>query len=48
MKPAGGIRTAKQAIQYLVLVKETHGAAWLNNKFFDLAPVHVNDVLCKL
>ena len=36
MKPAGGIRTAKQAIQYLVLVKETLGAAWLNNKFFSI------------
>src|SRR5699024_697923 len=29
MKPAGGIRKAKQAIQYLVLVNETLGADWL-------------------
>jgi len=29
MKPAGGIRTAKQAIAYLVMVKETLGDAWL-------------------
>jgi deoxyribose-phosphate aldolase len=29
MKPAGGIRTAKQAIQYLIAVKETLGDAWL-------------------
>ena len=31
MKPAGGIRTAKQALQFLVAVKETLGDAWLNN-----------------
>jgi len=29
MKPAGGIRTAKQAIQFLIAVKETLGDAWL-------------------
>ncbi len=28
-KPAGGIRTAKQALHYLVMVKETLGDAWL-------------------
>ncbi|MEO7597328.1 MAG: deoxyribose-phosphate aldolase [Opitutus sp.] len=31
MKPAGGIRTAKQALQFLIAVKETLGDAWLNN-----------------
>jgi deoxyribose-phosphate aldolase len=31
MKPAGGIRTAKQALHFLVAVKETLGDAWLNN-----------------
>ena len=30
MKPAGGIRTSKQALHYLVLVKETLGADWLD------------------
>lgn len=30
MKPAGGIRTAKQALHFLVAVKETLGDAWLN------------------
>jgi deoxyribose-phosphate aldolase len=30
MKPAGGIRTAKQALQFLVAVKETLGDEWLN------------------
>ena len=32
MKPAGGIRTAKQALQFLIAVKETLGDAWLNNR----------------
>jgi deoxyribose-phosphate aldolase len=31
MKPAGGIRTAKQALHFLTAVKETLGDAWLNN-----------------
>ena len=31
MKPAGGIRTAKQALQFLIAVKETLGDAWLDN-----------------
>src|SRR3990167_909239 len=31
MKPAGGIRTSKQALQYLVMVKETLGDRWLSN-----------------
>jgi len=31
MKPAGGIRTAKQALHFLVAVKETLGDEWLNN-----------------
>jgi deoxyribose-phosphate aldolase len=31
MKPAGGIRTAKQALTFLVAVKETLGDNWLNN-----------------
>ena len=34
MKPAGGIRTAKEALQYLVMVKETLGAAWLSPEWF--------------
>ncbi|MDQ2889870.1 MAG: deoxyribose-phosphate aldolase [Gemmatimonadota bacterium] len=31
MKPAGGIKTAKQALHYLVAVKETLGDLWLNS-----------------
>jgi deoxyribose-phosphate aldolase len=34
MKPAGGIRTAKQALHYLVMVKETLDEAWLDPKLF--------------
>jgi len=34
VKPAGGIRTAKQALQYLVMVKETAGDDWLTPELF--------------
>lgn len=34
MKPAGGIRTAKECLQYLVMVKETLGDRWLNRGRF--------------
>ncbi|MDB2426203.1 deoxyribose-phosphate aldolase, partial [bacterium] len=34
MKPAGGIRTAKQAIAYLVMVNEILGPDWLTPKLF--------------
>lgn len=49
MKPAGGIRTAKQAIQYLVLVKETLGTAWLSKDYFRFgASSLANDVLMQI
>lgn len=49
MKPAGGIRTAKQAIQYLVIVKETLGSAWLNNEYFRFgASSLTNDLLMQI
>ena len=49
MKPAGGIRTAKQALHYLVMVKETLGDAWLNNEMFRFgASTLLNDVLMQL
>lgn len=49
MKPAGGIRTAKQALQYLVLVKETLGAAWLTKDYFRFgASSLANDVLMQI
>jgi deoxyribose-phosphate aldolase len=34
MKPAGGIRSAKEALQYLVMVKETLGDDWLTPQLF--------------
>ena len=34
MKPAGGIRTAKQSLHYLAMVKETLGDAWLSPDWF--------------
>lgn len=49
MKPAGGIRTSKQALQYLVLVKETLGAAWLSNEYFRFgASSLANDLLMQI
>jgi deoxyribose-phosphate aldolase len=34
MKPAGGISTAKMALQYLVMLYETLGDAWMTNEWF--------------
>jgi deoxyribose-phosphate aldolase len=36
VKAAGGIRTAKDAIRYLVLVNETAGEGWLDPRYFRL------------
>jgi deoxyribose-phosphate aldolase len=35
-KPAGGIRTAKQSLEWLALMKEELGASWLNANLFRL------------
>jgi deoxyribose-phosphate aldolase len=35
-KPAGGIRTAKQSIDWLALMKEELGTSWLNARLFRL------------
>jgi deoxyribose-phosphate aldolase len=49
MKPAGGIRTAKQAIQFLIAVKETLGDAWLNNARYRFgASALLNDLVRQL
>jgi deoxyribose-phosphate aldolase len=46
MKPAGGIRTAKQALQFLIAVKETLGDEWLNNSRYRFgASSLLNDLL---
>jgi deoxyribose-phosphate aldolase len=49
MKPAGGIRTAKQALTFLIAVKETLGDAWLNNTRYRFgASSLLNDLLRQL
>ena len=46
VKPAGGIRTTKDAIKQLVLVKETAGDEWLNPSMFRIgASALLNDLL---
>ena len=49
MKPAGGISTAKQGIQYLVMVREILGQAWLTPDLFRIgASSLANDVLMQI
>ena len=49
MKPAGGIRTSKQALAYLVMVKETLGDDWLTPDLFRFgASTFVNDLLLQI
>ena len=46
VKPAGGIRTAKDALRYLVVVKEVAGERWLTPDLFRFgASSLLNDVL---
>jgi deoxyribose-phosphate aldolase len=46
VKPAGGIRTSKDAIKYLVTVAETAGEEWLTPSLFRFgASSLLNDVL---
>jgi len=49
MKPAGGIRTSKQALHYLMMVKEELGPEWLSNHWFRFgASSLANDILMQL
>jgi deoxyribose-phosphate aldolase len=49
MKPAGGIKTAKQSLQFLIAVKETLGDAWLTPKRYRFgASSLLNDLLRQL
>lgn len=49
IKPAGGIRTAKQALHYLVAVKETLGDRWLSPDLYRIgASSLLNDLLRQL
>ncbi|MCM3812398.1 deoxyribose-phosphate aldolase [Streptomyces samsunensis] len=46
VKPAGGIRTSKDAIKYLVMVNETLGEEWLSPEWFRFgASSLLNDLL---
>ncbi|MEO7079918.1 MAG: deoxyribose-phosphate aldolase [Flavobacteriales bacterium] len=49
MKPAGGIRTSKDALHYLMMVKEELGPEWLDNHWFRFgASSLANDILMQL
>lgn len=49
MKPAGGISTAKAALQYLVMLNETLGPKWLTNEWFRFgASSLANDIVLQL
>lgn len=49
MKPAGGIRTTKDALRYLVMLNETLGDLWMTNTWFRFgASSLANDLLMQL
>ena len=49
MKPAGGIASAKLALQYLVVLRETLGEAWMNPDLFRFGASRLaNDILMQL
>jgi deoxyribose-phosphate aldolase len=49
MKPAGGIRTAKEALAYLVMLSETLGDDWMTPELFRFgASTLANDVLMQI
>ena len=49
IKPAGGIRTAKEAVQYLVVLYETLGPRWMRPERFRFgASSLLNDVLMQI
>jgi deoxyribose-phosphate aldolase len=49
VKAAGGIRSAKDALRYLVLVNETAGDHWLTPRCFRFgASTLVNDLLMQI
>ena len=49
MKPAGGISTAKIAIQYLVVLRETLGQDWMTADLFRLGASRLaNDILMQI
>jgi deoxyribose-phosphate aldolase len=49
MKPAGGIRTSKEAIRFLVVLNETLGVRWMTPEWFRFgASSLLNDLLMQL
>lgn len=49
MKPAGGVDTAKIALQYLVMLRETLGQDWLNADLYRIGASRLaNDILMQL
>lgn len=49
MKPAGGISTSKQALQYLVMLNETLGSDWMSPNLFRFgASSLANDIVLQL
>ena len=49
MKPAGGISTAKTALQYLVMLRETLGQDWLTPNLYRIGASRLaNDILMQL
>lgn len=44
-KPAGGMKTAKDALAYYTIVKEVLGEKWLNNKLFRLGTSSLANIL---
>ncbi|MDH4119226.1 MAG: deoxyribose-phosphate aldolase, partial [Acidimicrobiia bacterium] len=49
MKPAGGIRTSKEAIRFLVVLNETLGAEWMTPDWFRFgASSLLNDILMQI
>lgn len=49
MKPAGGIRTSKEALAYLVMLNETLGADWMTPELFRFgASTLANDVVMQI
>jgi deoxyribose-phosphate aldolase len=49
MKPAGGVAKSKLAIQYLIMLRETLGQAWMTPKWYRFGASRLaNDVLMQL
>ncbi|MFC1732989.1 deoxyribose-phosphate aldolase, partial [candidate division KSB1 bacterium] len=47
IKPAGGISTAEQALKYYLIIRETLGIDWLNNRLFRIGASRLADDVYK-